>query len=74
MLCKTCCECVEGRLASPQEGWWWVLAESVSHISLSVCRYYGVITLVSILQVGQATERGAHERDSGSSCAIGVAG
>lgn len=25
----------------------------------SVCRYYGVVTLVSILQVGQATERGA---------------
>lgn len=50
-----------------------MLAESVSHIALSVCRYYGVITLVSILQVGQATEHGAHERDSGSGCAIGVA-
>lgn len=39
-----------------------MLAQRVSHVSLSVCRYYGVVTLVSILQVGQATERGAVSR------------
>lgn len=36
-----------------------MLAEHVSHICLSVCRYYGVVTLVSILQVGQAPACGA---------------
>lgn len=36
-----------------------MLAERVSHISMSIRRYYGVVTLVSILQVGQAMMRGA---------------
>lgn len=40
-----------------------MLPESASHLVLSVCRYYGVVTLVSILQVGRAaTERGAVSR------------
>lgn len=69
MPCKTCCECGEGGLARPQEGggcW-----QRISDVSLSICRYYGVVTLVSILQVGQAMDRGATSGIQGAAAELG---
>lgn len=45
-----------------------MLPETASHLLLSICRYYGVVTLVSILQVGQGCDQ-----DLGSGCAVRVA-